>query len=72
MSYVNNAKSDPITITFGGDAHPDSVAIIASADPDSEEGRSQWFWAWTNAGDLLLACWPQGDTYFATEGDHSG
>lgn len=31
------------------------------------DGRSQWIWIRLPDGDLVLAVYPQGDTYFATE-----
>lgn len=34
---------------------------------DNHDGRSKWLWLRLPDGDLVLACYPQGDTYFATE-----
>lgn len=33
----------------------------------SHDGRSHWLWIRLPDGGLVLACYPQGDTYFSTE-----
>lgn len=33
----------------------------------NRDGRSCWLWIRLPDGDLVLACYPQGDTYFSTE-----
>ena len=33
----------------------------------NHDGRSNWLWIRLPNGDLVLACYPQGDTYFSTE-----
>lgn len=42
-----------------------AVGIVLSADPGSEEGRSQWIWVRLPNGDLVLGVFPQSDTYMA-------
>ena len=49
------------------DAPDEAVRIVLSTQPDDPEGRSQWLWVRFPNGDLMLGCFPQGDTYFATE-----
>lgn len=48
------------------DAMPTAVAEVLAADPDDEDGRSQWLWMRFPNGDLVLATFPQGETYFST------
>jgi len=36
---------------------------------DNHEGRSAWRWFRLANGDLILGCYPKGDTYFETELD---
>ncbi len=52
-------------------ASPDSVQMVLDASEDNDNGRSQWVWVRLANGDLCLAIFPQGDTYFETEEDHS-
>lgn len=52
-------------------ASTESVGLVLSASQDSEDGRSGWVWVRLASGDLVLGVFPQGDTYFATELDHS-
>jgi len=33
----------------------------------NNDGRSKWMWIRLPDGDLVLAVYPQGDTYFSTE-----
>jgi hypothetical protein len=47
-------------------ASDESVKQIIESPTDGD-GRSEWFWVWTSDGDVMLACFPQGDMYFATE-----
>ena len=60
---------------------PHLLAIEAAADPaivqmiidapvsEGPDGRSDWMWFRLANGDLILGCWPRGDTYEATEAD---
>lgn len=52
-------------------ALPESVQTVLAASEDDEDGRSEWLWVRLPNGDLILGVYPQGDTYFATEHDHS-
>lgn len=55
------------------DASEGSVFTVLAANPNADSGhaRSQWVWIRFPDGDLALATFPQDDTYFATELDHS-
>lgn len=37
--------------------------------PEGDDGRSNWFWLRAPDGDLMLACFPHGDGYRASETD---
>lgn len=52
-------------------ASEQSVYQVLTADPNSEDGRSQFVWVRLPNGDLILGVFPQGETYMATEPDHS-
>jgi hypothetical protein len=52
-------------------ASAESVVTVLDASPDDEDGRSNWVWLHLPNGDLVLALFPQGDTYMLTEPDHS-
>ena len=63
-----------------GPASDESVGIVLNApvtddlepsDPGYCDGRSGWRWFRFPDGTLVLGVFPQGDIYFATEGDHS-
>jgi len=49
----------------------EAVRTVLAADEMSIDGRSNWVWLRLSNGDLILGVFPQGDTYFATEADHS-
>jgi hypothetical protein len=66
------SDDDPDSSFWAKNASDESAATVLAADPESDEGRSPWFWLRTPNGDLLFCCFPQGDTYFETELDHSG
>lgn len=51
-------------------ASPESVEAVLSADENDDDGRSQFFWLRLSNGDLVLATFPQGETYMKTERDH--
>lgn len=48
-----------------------AVNHVLAADPDSPDGRSGWMWVRLVNGDLILGIFPQGDTYFDLESEHS-
>ena len=39
------------------------VDAVLNAEPDGDHGRSGWMWLRLPNGDLMLGCFPQGDTY---------
>lgn len=45
------------------DAYPDDVEHVLATDPELDDTRSQWVWMRFPNGDLVLATYPQGDTY---------
>ncbi len=52
-------------------ASPASVLTVLAASDTDEDGRSEWLWVRLPNGDLVLGVYPQGDTYMATEHDHT-
>lgn len=42
---------------------------LLAAPIDNDDGRSPWVWVLLQNGDLLMATFPQGDTYCALEED---
>lgn len=59
----------PQIIGWMQEANPDVAKIVLDADTSGNNGRSCWYWLRLANGDLMLACFPQGDTYIATEAD---
>ena len=53
------------------EAASDEVAQRIINSPVGDDGRSPWMWVRLANGDLLLACYPTGDMYEATEGDRT-
>lgn len=45
------------------------AAQVIDAKVGDDDGRSEWYWLRLQNGDLMLACFPCGDTYLATEAD---
>lgn len=45
------------------------VEKILNAPEGDDDGRSQWYWIRLSNGDLVMACYPHGDTYLETEID---
>lgn len=65
------ADPDDITngvIAFEATADPAIAQAVIDA-PIGNNGRSDWCWIRLANGDLLLACWPNGETYEETEAD---
>ncbi|MBY0561521.1 hypothetical protein [Hyphomicrobium sp.] len=52
-----------VTLGYMVPATADDVARMLAADPFSGHGRSNWVWVRLANGDLMLATFPQGDTY---------
>lgn len=72
FSYYDSSDGD-MTLTARNilvtEASEDAVDRVINADVDESDGRSQWVWIRFPNGDLFLAVAPQGETYFAVEGD---
>lgn len=68
MRYTNEDWTD-VPEGQARAADPAAAEVVTTADAASGDGRSPWFWLRTHEGDLMLACFPQGDTYFAVELD---
>lgn len=66
------AGMDPCLLAYVRPADGQAVQDVLAAEEESPDGRSGWMWVRLPNGDLILGVYPQGDTYFATEGDHSG
>ena len=49
-------------------AKPETAAKVIAAPDTGNDGRSPWYWLRIN-GDLMMVCYPQGDTYIMTEED---
>lgn len=52
-------------------ANPEIAKIVLDAAPETEDGRSDWYWLRLANGDLMLATFPRGATYFDTELDEA-
>lgn len=47
---------------YAYEASQEAADLILNA-PMDEDGRSEWLWVVLENGDVLLACFPQGETY---------
>lgn len=45
----------------------EDIKTVLRAPRNTDDGRSQWLWIRLHNGDLILGCFPQGDTYLAVE-----
>ena len=52
-------------------ASQELVDLVMSKETGGMDGRSEWRWFRLPNGDLILGVFPQGDTYFAVEGEAS-
>lgn len=50
-------------------ASKEAVELVSKATEDGMDGRSNWVWVRLTNGDLMLAVYPQGETYMAVEYD---
>ena len=57
--HIDGCKEQP--------APQEAADYILKQPVDTGDGRSHWVWIRLPDGDLVLATYPQGDTYFATE-----
>jgi hypothetical protein len=48
-----------------------AINAVLSTSMFDENGRSEWVWVRLRNGDLVLGVFPQGDTYFEHEAEHS-
>lgn len=48
-------------------APQEAVDYVLNQPTQGLDGRSDWVWIRLPDGDLVLAIYPQGDTYFSTE-----
>lgn len=65
------AAADAEILAYIKPASLRAVDTVMNASEDDEDGRSNWVWVRLPNGDLILGVYPQGDTYFETEYDHS-
>jgi hypothetical protein len=68
--YVENENGFPTSTPCATmvDADPEIATKVISA-PITDDGRSNWKWFRLANGDLVLGCFPCGNTYFMTEAD---
>lgn len=52
-------------------ASEESIRAIMLAEENDPDGRSPFMFFRLANGDLILGCFPCGETYFETENDHS-
>ena len=57
-----NEDTDQIIMTLF-DATPEHAEQVLTATTEGGDGRSKFYFARLNNGDLMLVCYPQGDTY---------
>lgn len=62
-----NGSVEPLTVTAIEPVKrlADAMTVV-EADKTSDDGRSQFFWMRLNNDDLILAVYPQGQTYHDT------
>lgn len=74
MDIKHNPKFVPIDDDYEGStgfwrqqAPREAVDFVLAASIGEDDGRSEWFFIRLPSGDLVLATYPHGDTYSATE-----
>ncbi len=45
-------------------ASPGSIFTVLTAEPNTDDGRSEWMWFRLPNGDRIFGTYPRGDTYF--------
>lgn len=66
---TGEALETPRVLGWMQRAAPYVAQMVIDADTRTGDGRSEWFWVRMANGDLMLATFPQGETYMATEAD---
>lgn len=66
--WLANTVTDDDRQGFARQIAPrEAVDLVLSTKIGAEDGRSEWYFIRLPNGDLVLATYPCGDTYFATE-----
>lgn len=68
---TNERLNPPRVLGWLEKAKPEVAQVVIDAAPNTGDGRSDWHWFRLANGDLMLATFPQGETYFATEADEA-
>lgn len=69
--FIEDETGTPTKVETGWitPAKQEDVDYVLAQDPESPDGRSSWVWVRLQNGDLMLATFPQGDTYcYAVDG----
>lgn len=61
----------PRVLGWTAPASPEVAQTVLDATPGDIDGRSEWLWLRLANGALMLATFPRGDAYFATEADEA-
>lgn len=62
MDYEKDREAD-FYIAYASPASEEAVRDLLSMPPIGNDNRSPWVWLRLQNGDLVLATFPQGDTY---------
>lgn len=54
-------SDQPIATVYS--ASPDKVEMVIRQSTEGHDGRSKWSWFLLANGDIVLGCFPQGNTY---------
>jgi hypothetical protein len=69
VTEIDMSEEDCPNIIRAKPAAEVHVQTVLQAAVDTGDGRSKWYWFRLPNGDLMLGCFPQGDTYFMVEED---
>lgn len=72
IDVAADAADDHVTHIRCRRASVNSVKTVLTSEEGSDDGRGPWIWFRLPNGSLIFGCFPNGDTYFATEDDHGG
>jgi len=67
--WTTNEPKEDKTILHVHPASEEAVKTVLAQSADGMDGRSNWIWIRLENGDLILGCYPQGETYMAVEED---